>query len=177
MDWLVDLTTKLWKVVDHNPGMAVALVLSAVLVGCDSASWFMGKTNSVLTGERSTAPEIRVVAEAMLSKLADAQAAIGLRITTAKRELETLLAVAGTELSAVSDKIGATVDRANEEIEAADIATARTADLIQTVLTMTGSAIPGFGAFVPLIVAGGLGVDNVRTKRVLKREKKKNGGS
>lgn len=177
MDRIVDWTTKLWKIVDHNPGLAVAVVLCAVIMGCDGQSWFMGKTQSTLTGERSTAPQIKAAAESVLTELQSAQGAIGLRIEAAKRELETLLSVAGAELASVSDKIEATVARANEEIEAADVVTERNSGIIKTLLTFTGSAIPGLGPVLPVLLAGGLGLDNFRTKRVLKREKKKNGGA
>ena len=173
MDRLVDWTTKLWKIVDHNPGVALALVLSAVLVGCDS-SWLAGKVDSMITGERSTGTQIRAVAQTTIQRFEDERQQLITRIEQVRGELQNLVLVAGRELEGIDSKIDTTISAANDELEQADAATERRSGWVKGLLTFTGSAIPGFGPVVPLLLAGGLGADNMRTKRVVKRLK--NGG-
>ena len=177
MDRLVTWTTKLWKIVDHNPGVALALVLSAVLMTGCVEDWLMGRTDSSLTGKRSTGPEIRQAAEAQLAEVQLDRLTIQQSVAQAKREYELAIEIAGPALDANDVKQDRITELANADIDIADTRTESRAELVGMGLNVASAGIPGFGPFIPMLLAGGLGIDNLRTKRVLKREKNKNNGT
>jgi len=172
METLAALTTKIVKWIDYNPFIVVALIASALLVGCDVSTFLAGKTVSPFTGESVTAAQLQAEYDAEIEKQVATQAEATLAITQAEAAFEAAIAAATLEAEAADAAIARATDRAEAAIEEANAKTERNAGLIEGLLTFTGSAVPGLGPLIPLLLAGGLGVDNIRRAGVIRKLKR-----
>lgn len=156
------LTTRFWKVIDHNPALTLALIASFILSGCD----FRGKTISPFTGEQATAEQIKMQAESQLDLL-------GVQRT----HLTKTIAEATVALGALSDQEEVIVTRGQDAIKVADEKTEQITGWLTSLGTLLGNTVPGLPpGSIPLLLGGALGLDRVRTGLQI-RKIKKNGQS
>lgn len=148
------------KWASHNRYTLIALAVAALplLAGC--AGMLDGKVQSEVTGQSSTAGEIRAVAS--------------LRIHEYDAQIEELRAKAAS-LERQREEIAAV---ANAEIEQANERTEENIALAETVLTTARespilAAAGGSAVLGPILASAGLFIDNRRKDKVVKKLKTK----
>ena len=165
---LANLTTTIVKVFDRNPffitGIVLAIAFSTYATGCSLA----GKSVDPTTGEEATAETIRYNAQAKLDEL--------------QKNRESIIAQMGTlqlSLGALSEEEDVVVERSNAAIEAANLETERNKAIVESLVNVLGSQVPGLGPGIlgvaSMIGLGGLGLDRIRVNGVVKRMRKENG--
>ncbi len=155
------ITTRFWKLIDHNPAVTLAIVASIGLSGCD----FQGKTVSPFTGEPATAAQIKVQAEAQLDQ-----------INVTRTHLTSTISEATVSLGALSDQEDVIVTRGQDAIKVADEKTEQTVGWLKGLSTLIGNSIPGLPpGTLPMLFGGAMGLDRIRTGLQI-RKIKKNGG-
>ncbi len=152
------ITTKFWKLIDHNPALTVAIVLTVVMSGCD----FAGKTTSPFTGQQATAEEIKLQAEAKLDSL-------GVQRTM----LTKTIADATISLGMIGADEEVVVTRGQDAITVAEEKTERTNAWLKGLGTLLGNSIPGLPpGTIPMLFGGALGLDRVRTGLQIRKIKR-----
>ena len=159
---LAQLTTRLWKLVDHSPFLSIALVATIVGVMMVQGCSWEGTATDPFTGEVATAIAIKNSTEDELGRLSDTRDTLILQMQQIQ-----------VALGAVADDEDEALRRGNDAIEAANLETEKRGALVDGLVNLAGGQIPGFGWLIAggasMAITGGLGLDRARVGGVAKR--------
>lgn len=162
---LIDAPAKIVRFAEHNVGLVAAALLCLVVTGCGALGGFEGRAIDPVTGEQATAQEIEASANAEI-RSGDAE------ILKLNLEMQRTLA----QIEMIDSELD---ELALAAQAAADQATAITNERLSSVdraVEVVASIFPGAGPIATAalaVVGAGLGFDNLRKNRVIKREKAK----
>lgn len=156
----MDITSRVFRFVEHNQGFFVAAALALCLAGCESL--FPVRTASPLTGQPATIDELQQQLDSMYLSRDRQIAELQQQAEAAVRNLELF----GAETEALEEQFAG----AAETIEAKR---AQRYQVLQTIASLAkATGVPGVETVAPLLLAGGLGWDNVRKELKIRKDRK-----